>query len=222
MSHDSPAPASQQVLDHLQTAIVEAKRIDRFAAVVVVTALGVRRVRLELGRRMAMVNVRILAPDQVVDPFVAGESVIVVGPVPPEIIEVISRQTYVHIPVSETCNLDGVRIVSCPDAAVECRVAVYALLAARRRGVPWSSMVVAAASSGSMPMLVAALSRAGIPFFRSRGRLLSQSAAARFVVGALRASVSRWTRGAVSALWSRLTSLLDHADRHRPHDRQDR
>ena len=214
MSNESTAVLADRVLDQLQDVIVAAKVDDPFAAVVVVTGLGVRRVRLELGRRMALVNVRVVGPGRIPEWIASGvpedATVVVVGPIDAVAREQLGSISYVHIVVSDSSGFDGVRIVSCPDAAVECRVAVSALLAARSRATPWSSMAVGVTSPISLPMLASALTSAGIPFYASSGRPVSQSAAARFVVGAIRASASNWNRGALSALWS-MVPIVDPA-----------
>jgi RecB family exonuclease len=205
---------ADRVMNQLLEVIVVAKVGDPFAAVVVITKLGARRVRLELGRRMALVNVQVLSPKQIAEWIangpIVGVTVVVLGPIDALASEQLEAIHYVPIAMPEPLGLDRVRIVSCPDAAVECRVAVSALLAARSRATPWSSMAVAVATTSSSPMLTAALSAAGIPFHLSAGRVMTQCVAARFVVGAIESSSSNWNRGAISALWS-MVPIVDPA-----------
>ena len=197
------------VVARVWAAIGSAKAVDVFAPVLVVTSVGARRLRLELGRTGASVNVRVEHARWVTDPPAGGERVIVVGPCTPSLAARLGE--YVHIPIGGVLDVGGVDVVSCPDAAVEARVAVDALLAARAGGMAWSSMAVAVAARSSEPMLVDALRRAGVPFFGSGGRSLAQSAAGRFVLGAFEVMASGCGRRAVSALWSSVP-ILDPGD----------
>lgn len=198
------------VLRDLRAAVVAAKQGDVFRPVTVVTWLGIRRLRLELCRRLSTVNVRVIGPEEFAGDRVPGHTVIAVRPGGAVVAEPLASASDVDMTIDAALDVSAAQVVSCPDASVECRVAVSALLRARRCGVAWSSMAVAVATQSSQPMLLDALHVAAVPFYVSRGKPLLQSAAARFVAGAIEVSVRGGNRGALSALWSSVP-LVDPA-----------
>lgn len=210
MSDESPRALADLVLRDVEAAVRAAKQADAFHPVMIVTWFGMRRLRLEIGRRLSTVNVRVVGAEQFTGDRMPGETVILVRPGSAEDAASPTPLPDVVIPVDVSLDLSAAEVVSCPDASVECRVAVSALLDARCSAVAWSSMAVAVVTQSSQPMLLDALRVAGVPFHVSRGRALLQSAAARFVAGAIEISGSSGNRGAVSALWSSVP-LVDPA-----------
>ena len=194
--------------DRVLAAIAEAKGSDLMAPVEVFCAIGARRLRLEMGRRASLANVRVHAgATRRID---LDTTVIAVGPLRASVEAVIGEQPLVaRVAVGTAVDVRGVRIVSCTDAGVEARVVVDALRRYRLSGVAWSSMAVAIAV-GSERRMADACHRASIPVSIGRGRQLSQSCAGRFAVGLCDVIASEFSRASVSAWWAS-APLIDPA-----------
>ena len=195
------------VADRVLAAIAEAKGDDPLAPVEVVCAIGARRLRLEIGRRASLANVRVHASKPRSDD---DAHLIAVGPLRRDVEAAVGQRCAVsRIAVETGIDVREVRVVSCTDATVEARVVIDALRRARLAGCAWSSMAVAVAV-GDEEKIADACRRASIPVSIGRSRPLLQSCAGRFAVGLLDVIAAGFSRAAMSSWWATVP-LIDPA-----------